>query len=93
MDWLLNWVLGSVPVWVWIVAAGVAIGWAWKVFGWQGIVGGLAAALTLGAYRQGWKAGRGPIGQRHDVSRDDRVVGVEPALPKKRRTLQDWFKR
>jgi hypothetical protein len=91
MDWLLNWLLGSVPAWVWIVLAGVALGWAWKVFGWQGVVGGLLAVLTLGAYRQGWRDSRGgnrngsPIGKRHPVNRNDVVVGVEPPPQKKRR--------
>lgn len=59
MDWLFDAarsvLLGWVPGWLWIVAAGVAMGWAWKVFGWQGVVGGLLAVLTLGAYRQGWR--------------------------------------
>lgn len=51
MDWLIAFLLSWVPAWVWIVA----IGWAWKVFGWQGVAGGLLAVLTLGAYRQGWR--------------------------------------
>lgn len=87
MDWLLSWLLGSVPAWVWIVVAGVALGTAWRVFGWQGIVGGLLAVLTLGAYRQGWRDNRNgsPIGKRHPVNRDDVVVGVEPPPQKKRR--------
>lgn len=55
MDWLVSFLLSWVPTWVWVVAAGVAIGWAWKVFGWQGVAGGLLALLTLGAYRQGWR--------------------------------------
>ena len=92
MDWLWNglvsFALGAIPTWVWIIVAGVAIGWAWKQFGWQGVLGGLAAVLTLGAYRQGWRdrgEGRAP------------VVPVEPLRPpvppptprKKRRTLMD----
>lgn len=59
MEWIWNglvgFVLGSIPTWVWFIAAGVAIGWAWKTFGWQGVLGGLAAVVTLGAYRQGWR--------------------------------------
>lgn len=55
MEWIISFLLGWVPAWVWVVVAGVAIGWAWKVFGWQGVAGGLLAVLTLGAYRQGWR--------------------------------------
>lgn len=55
MDWLLNFLLGWVPVWVWVIAAGLLLGWAWKTFGWQGVVGAGLAVLTLGAYRQGWR--------------------------------------
>lgn len=88
MDWLISVSMGWVPTWVWIVAAGIGLGWAWKVFGWQGVVGGLAAVVTLGAYRQGWRDGRGPIGQRHPVTGDP-VVGVENPPPRRRRTVMD----
>jgi len=76
MDWLLdaarNILLGWVPLWVWIIVAGLVAGWAWRVFGPQGLVGAVVAILSLGAYRQGWRdrgEGRGPI------------VPVPPDLP------------
>lgn len=79
MDWLFQSVVGfflsTVPLWVWIIIAGLAIGWAWKTFGTQGIVGALAAILTLGAYRQGWNdrgSGKPP------------VIPVEPIKPVER---------
>jgi len=95
IDWLVNMVLGWVPTWVWVVVAGVALGWAWRVFGWQGVAGGLLAVLTLGAYRQGWRdrdgRDRDVIGKEHPVNKGDFVVGRETTAPppKKRRTLAD----
>lgn len=92
IDWLWNslvsFALGAIPTWVWIIVAGVAIGWAWKQFGWQGVLGGLLAILTLGAYRQGWR-------DRGDGKPP--VVPVDPIRPpqpapvprRKRRTLID----
>lgn len=93
LDWIWNgivgFVLGSIPVWVWVIVAGLAIGWAWKTFGTQGVIGALVAVLTLGAYRQGWRdrgEGKPPI------------VPVEPLRPpappapvprRRRRTLMD----
>lgn len=96
MSWLLDYVLGAVPAWAWIVVAGVVLGTAWKVFGWQGMVGGLLAVLTLGAYRQGWRDRDGRdadvVGKRHPVN-GDRVIGrVSPPPARKRRTVSDWFK-
>lgn len=92
-DWLwdtiVGFVLGTIPVWAWIIIAGLLVGWAWKTFGTQGIVGALVAIVTLGAYRQGWRdrgEGKPPI------------VPVEPLRPptpasaptrKRRKTLMD----
>lgn len=55
MNWLFDFLLAAVPTWAWIVIAGVAIGACWRAFGWQGVVGGALAIVTLGAYRQGWR--------------------------------------
>lgn len=55
IDWLLNFVWTAIPLWVWIIIGGVLIGAAWRTFGWQGVIGGLLALLTLGAYRQGYR--------------------------------------
>ena len=59
MDWLFgmvrNFLLGWVPGWAWFIVALVVLGWVWRTFGWQGLVGAALAILTLGAYRQGWR--------------------------------------
>lgn len=62
-DWIWQHILGPmingtfaiIPIWVWIIVAGLLLGWAWKTFGWQGLLGAAAAIVTLGAYRKGWK--------------------------------------
>lgn len=62
-DWLWQHVAGPaindtfalVPTWVWIIVAALAFGWAWRTFGWQGLVSVGLAVLTLGAYRKGWQ--------------------------------------
>lgn len=89
MDWLwetiVGFVLGAIPVWVWIVIAGLAIGWAWKTFGVQGVLGALVAVLTLGAYRQGWRdrgEGKAPI-----VPVEPLRPPVAPPVPRKRRNI------
>lgn len=85
MDWLWNVVFGYVPTWAWIVIAGLLLGWAWKTFGWQGLVGALAAVVTLGAYRQGWRdhdAGKPPLVPTEDYE--------EQLAPPPRRKRNPW---
>jgi hypothetical protein len=46
IDWIWQHIVGPaingtfaiVPIWVWIIIAALALGWAWKTFGWQGLV-------------------------------------------------------
>ena len=97
IEWLAWVALGWVPWWAWVIVVGVLIGWAWKVFGWQGVVGGIGAALMLGAYRLGWRHrdgfDRDVIGKEHPTNKGDIVVGryTETPPPKKRRTLMDMW--
>lgn len=88
IDWIWSFLWGAIPTWVWIVIGGVAVGAAWRTFGWQGVVGGLLALLTLGAYRQGWQdrdASKPPLVPVEDYEQE--VVGDVPR--KRRRTLMD----
>ena len=62
MDWLWNSLwhflvngLAGLPGWLLLIVAGGVAGVAWRLLGWQGILGVALAALTLGSYRQGWK--------------------------------------
>ena len=78
-EWLFNGalhiLLSVVPTWVWVIVAGLGVGWAWKTFGKEGVVGAVVAILTLGAYRQGWRdrgAGKAPI---VPVGDEPRLVG------------------
>jgi hypothetical protein len=88
MEWVLNFIWTTVPLWVWIIIGGVLLGGAWRTFGWQGVLGGLLSLLTLGAYRQGY---------RDAHSRRPPVVPIEPYKPPapqpaprpRRRTLMD----
>lgn len=88
---MFDWIWTLLPWWVWAIAAGLALGLGWRLFGWQGMLGAAIAVLTLGAYRRGRQDGT-VLGKRHDVNRDDIVVGVETAPPKKRRSVVDWFR-
>lgn len=97
----MDWILGVAPWWAWAIVAGALVGLAWRVFGWQGIVGAAVAVLTLGAYRQGWKArdDREVIGRkneagdvvvrRYDPDRDSGLPQKDAPPPKKRRTVSD----
>lgn len=96
MDWLWNSLwhflvngLAGLPGWILLIVGGVLLGVAFKVFGWQGVVGGLIALLTLGAYRQGWKD--------HGDNKPPFVpVEMKPPdlpPPKSRPTIRDLFKR
>lgn len=104
-EWAVWLVLGWVPWWAWVIVAGVLIGWTWKVFGWQGVVGGIAAALALGSYRQGWRdrddrevVGRrneagDVVVRRYDPARDAGLEVRDAPGVKRRTTVSDWFKR
>ena len=94
MDWLwqtiVGFVLGTIPLWVWVIIAGLGIGWAWKTFGIQGIIGALVAVLTLGAYRQGWRdrgEGKTPIVPVEPIKRP--APKPAPAPRRKIRTVWD----
>jgi hypothetical protein len=85
---VLSFALSTVPTWVWIVVGGVLIGAAWRTFGWQGVVGGALALLTLGAYRQGWRdrdAQKPPLVPVEDY---ERPIAGEVKKPR-RKTLMD----
>lgn len=85
MDLIWSFIWGAIPTWVWIVIAGVALGACWRTFGWQGVVGGLAAVVTLGAYRQGWRD--------RDTDKPPLVpVRVERLPPRKVKTVVDFIK-
>lgn len=60
----------SVPWWVWFILAGLLLGWAWRTFGWQGLVGAGLAVLTIGAYRQGWRDSQVKRGKLTQVEAD-----------------------
>lgn len=47
----------NIPWYIWAVLFGLACALAWKAYrllGWPGVAGIALAALTFGAYRQGW---------------------------------------
>ncbi len=66
-DRFFNWVWQSVvgpainntfafiPLWVWVILIGVGVGFLFKKFGWQGVVGGLVAGALFFAYVLGWR--------------------------------------
>lgn len=62
-DWIWQHIIGPmigstfafIPTWVWIIAGALALAWAWRQFGWQGLLAVALAVLTLGSYRKGWK--------------------------------------
>lgn len=96
MGWLwetiVGFVLGAIPLWVWVIIAGLAIGWAWKTFGTQGVVGALVAVLTLGAYRQGWRdrgEGKTPIVPVEPIKRPTVAPQPQPRPRRKIRTVWD----
>lgn len=96
MDWLWNTVVGflvgTVPLWVWVIVAGLVIGWAWKTFGTQGIIGALIAVLSLGAYRQGWRdrgEGKTPIIPVKPIHRPTAAAPVPSKQRRKIRTVWD----
>jgi hypothetical protein len=79
----------SVPWWVWFIVAGLLLGWAWKTFGWQGLVGAALAVLTVGAYRQGWRDSqvrRGKITQVEADAKRPTIVerAAKRVLPQKK---------
>lgn len=92
-DWIWQHIIGPVisgtvafiPLWVWIIAAALALGWAWKTFGWQGLVAVALAVLTLGAYRQGWKHRDSLANEHVDGPDADPPFGKRTPKPKKPR--------
>jgi hypothetical protein len=102
IDWIWQHIVGPaingtfaiVPIWVWIIIAALALGWAWKTFGWQGLVAVGLAVLTLGAYRKGWKD-RNSLGAEHVDGADAEPPFTRPK-PKPRKPISskgdDWLK-
>jgi hypothetical protein len=93
----LNGVFGLIPWWVWLIVAALALGWAWRTFGWQGLVAVGLAVLTLGAYRKGWKD-RNSLGAEHiDPDSPDALPPLgrpkpkRPAKPAKPPVVDTWF--
>lgn len=75
-----------IPLWVWFIVGALAVGWAWKTFGWQGLVAVAIALISLGSYRQGWKH-RAALDKSKDsvteVEDDDPpIFSGSPAKPK-----------
>lgn len=89
MDWLYGFIWTAIPLWVWIIAGGVLVGAAWRTFGLHGVLGGLLALLTLGAYRQGYRdadARKPPLVPVEDYER-----AIVESPKRKRKTLVDLF--
>jgi hypothetical protein len=78
-------VFGVIPFWVWIILAALALGWAWRTFGWQGLVAVGLAVITLGAYRKGWKD-RDSLSAEH-VDGPDAEPPVSINKPKKKQRI------
>lgn len=74
-----------VPWPVWLVLAGLLLGWAWKTFGWQGLVGAALAVLTVGAYQKGWRDNQARLRGKDTLPRTDTILDVfrPKALPPK----------
>lgn len=95
-DWVMNLIFGWVPWWVWAIIALLLIGWAWKTFGWQGLVAVALGAWTFFVYRAGFRAGHS--GAKPVVPVETMWPEKMPPAPKakpakKRKTLQDLFTR
>ncbi len=97
-EWIWNNIAGPfiagtfafVPLWVWVILAALALGWAWKTFGWQGLVAVAIAMLTLGAYRKGWKDSDSLKGGHGDeAEHGDGGPDFRPSPPKRRRFNPD----
>lgn len=84
--------LAAVPWWAWVALALVAIGLAWRLAGWPGVV----ALAFVGGYfardlMRAWRVVRAPHEPVEHVDGPD----AEPApkrQPKKRKTLEDLFR-
>ena len=77
----LNGVFGLIPWWVWIIVAGLALGWAWKTFGWKGLAGAAAGAALALSYIKGWKD-RDSLSAEH-VDPNSPDAAPSPSKPKK----------
>lgn len=76
-----------IPIWAWFIIAGVGVGFLWKKFGWQGVVGGIGAFFLYMAYRQGWKNAsdlhrRAKAGETIEVTDEPQFKLPIPDLPK-----------
>jgi hypothetical protein len=96
MDWLWNsaWHflvngLAGLPGWLLLVVAAGLLGVAFKIMGWQGVLGMALGLLTLGAYRQGWK----DHGDNKPPFVPVEVKAPDPPIPKRKpKTLLDLLK-
>ena len=81
----LNGVFGLIPWWVWIIVAGLALGWAWKTFGWKGLAGAAAGAALALSHIKGWRD-RDSLSAEH-VDGPDAEPPVSVNKPKKKRPI------
>lgn len=84
----------GVPWPIWIIVGAVLLGWAWKQFGWQGLLLGAIAALSLGSYGKGWKdaVARHKNEKGFENTDDPFSTPTPPKSVNKRKTLADIFK-
>lgn len=87
--WIANFIWTAIPLWVWFFVGCILLGMAWRAFGWQGVIGGLLALLTLGAYRQGYRDSNDrkppmvPIEDYEKLIAGERDPGYRPNKPRR----------
>ncbi|MBL8599242.1 MAG: hypothetical protein JNL14_16030 [Devosia sp.] len=87
------------PIGIWTLAlgGGLLLGWAWKTFGWQGLLSAAVAVLTLGAYGKGWKdrasLDKGDVNAPPPTPRPPTKKPTQPIAPDLDDLLKDIFDR
>ncbi len=70
---MIDWLLDLVPLWVWVILAGVAILALWRLLGTEAALGAIAAAAGVLAYRSGRQSGGADALARQRAA-DDKAV-------------------
>lgn len=67
---MIDWLISLVPWWAWLAMGVIAIGFVWRLFGWQGALAAAVGTITAMSYGKGRVEGKSAIEAEQKEKRD-----------------------